>query len=284
VGHSGMSVFGYASSRDGFNIDERLDQPAYVPTEPFEFIGTGKPTFSYPYMSGGGWGGCEDPRLTQIEDDIYLTYTAFNGCHAPGVALSSIKVSDFLKKIWKWKKPILLSKPGEIQKILHSINPEITIDYFDDLSSAEMAINSVYNTKGKEYHWDNLVRGAAAPPIKTEFGWLVLYHAMDRKDPKHYQPGYWNKVGAILLDYNEPEKIISRYHKPILEATEHYEREGCKPGVVYVCGSIIKEEKLYVYYGGADSVSCVATMPLKEFLLSLVNSPVPIQVKQLART
>jgi len=192
---------------------------------------------------------------------------------------------------------MLLSKPGELQKnwllfpekingkfaVLHSINPEIMIDYFDDLSSAEMAIRSVYKTKGFEYRWDNLVRGAAAPPMKTDYGWLLLYHAMDKNDPNHYREGYWNKVGAMILDYNNPQRVLYRSQKPILEATEKYEKEGCKPGVVYVCGSAIKDDNLFVYYGGADQVSCVATAPIKEFLHSLVNSPLPIHLNKLAR-
>ena len=284
IGESGLSVLGYASSRDGISIDERLDQPVYTPIAPFEYNGGKKPTFSYPYCSGGGWGGCEDPRISLVDDRIYMTYVAFNGSHPPGVALTSISVKDFLAKKWNWDVPRLISKPGEIQKnwvvfpekirgkyaVLHSISPSILIDYFTDLDKEKIRIESYHNNKSEDARWDNIVRGVGAPPIKTEFGWLVLYHAMDKRDPNRY------KVGAMLLDYHNPEIILHRSPEPILEPVERYENEGSKAGVVYVCGSVVKEEKLFVYYGGADRFACVATAPIKQFLENLVNSSKPI--------
>jgi len=90
IGDTDVSVLGYASSVDGFHIDERLHKPIYVPREPFEGAGLVYPTVSDPqvtyvsaeddeeeeadYVSGGGgWGGCEDPRLTKIDDRVFMT-------------------------------------------------------------------------------------------------------------------------------------------------------------------------------------------------------------------
>jgi predicted GH43/DUF377 family glycosyl hydrolase len=115
------------------------------------------------------------------------------------------------------------------------------------------------------------VRGAASAPIKTEYGWLLFYHAMDRRDPNHGLSGYWNKVGAMILDYKNPTKILFRSPHPLLEADRHYERQGAVSGAVYVCGSVIKGDDLLVYYGGADTVGCVAKAPLKNFLDFLTN-------------
>ncbi|MFB0557252.1 MAG: hypothetical protein ACETVW_05300, partial [Dehalococcoidia bacterium] len=161
IGDSNISVFGYASSIDGFHIDERLDEPIYVPREPFEGSGSVSPVASYQqrtsvliedeghesYVSGGGWGGCEDPRLTKLEDRIFMTYVAFDGYSPPRVALTSIHADDFLAKNWQWKKPVLISPPGVIDKnacilpgkikskyvIFHRIFPDILIDFVDDL-------------------------------------------------------------------------------------------------------------------------------------------------------
>lgn len=280
LGEKGISVLGYASSSDGVNIDERSNLPVYVPSQLFEQGGIGGPIASYPYLSGGSWSGCEDPRISVIGDELYMTYVAFNGCHPPGVALTSIKIEDFLNKNWNWKIPKLISKPGEIQKnwvvfpekvrgkyaVLHSISPKITIDYFDSLDYKKMTIESYHNNASDDSRWDNILRGVGAPPLKTDQGWLVFYHAMDRRDPNKY------KVGAMLLDYKNPEKILYRCCEPILEPIEKYENEGSKAGVVYVCGSVIKDEKLFVYYGGADRFTCVATAPLKEFLSVLISS------------
>ncbi|MFZ2188704.1 MAG: hypothetical protein WAV73_04040 [Candidatus Moraniibacteriota bacterium] len=280
LGEKGISVLGYAASEDGINIDERLKKPVYAPMQPFEYGGTKKANHCYPYSSGGSWSGCEDPRLSVIGRRIYMTYVAFNGSCPPGVALTSISVKDFLAKNWNWKIPKLISKPGEIQKnwvvfpekingkfaILHSISPSVSIDYFDSLDDKKITIESYHNNKSDDTRWDNILRGVGSPPIKTDYGWLVFYHAMDRRDPNRY------KVGAMILDYQNPEKILHRSSQPILEPVEKYENEGSKSGVVYVCGSIVKDEKIYVYYGGADRFTCVATASVQEFLLALINS------------
>lgn len=292
LGESGISVLGYASSKDGFKINKRLKKPIYTPSQPFEYSNEKQLGMHYPYMSGNSWSGCEDPRVSIVGDRLYMTYTAFDGCHPPGVALTSIKIEDFLNKRWNWKIPKLISKPGEIQKnwvifpekingkyaVLHSISPEIFIDYFDSLDSKKITIKSYHNNKSDESRWDNILRGVGAPPLKTDYGWLVLYHAMDRRDPNKY------KVGAMLLDYKNPEKVLYRSSEPILEPVEKYENEGSKAGVVYVCGAVVKDEKLFVYYGGADRFVCVATAPLKKFLTAIINSSNVIPFQKIAMT
>jgi predicted GH43/DUF377 family glycosyl hydrolase len=275
IGENGMSVLGYASSKDGVTIDERLDYPIFTLFNHFKKSSKNKS----PYMSGGSWAGCEDPRVTHIGSRIYMTYVLFDGYNAPGVALTSISVKDFLKKDWKWKKPVLISKPGEIQKnwmifpekingkyaVLHSITPKISIEYADTLNNDKLIIESMKMPGADEHRWDNIMRGAGAPPIKTEYGWLVLYHAMDKRDPNKY------KVGAMILDHHDPAKILHRCTYPILEPSAIYENHGAKSGVVYVCGAVIKEDTLFVYYGGADSVVCVATENVNDFLGDLTK-------------
>ncbi len=281
IGEAGMSVLGYASSRDGVHIDERLSDPVYRPTEPFEFRNDKNEWVVFDYASGGGgWGGCEDPRLACIDDKIYMTYTAFNGVEAPGVALTSIKAKDFLNKKWRWKKPILISPRGQINKnwvvfpekingqyaILHSISPDIGIDYFDDLNfDKNISINSQYGPSLRNGCWDNQLRGVGPTPIKTADGWLILYHAMDKNDPNKY------KLGAMMLDYKNPTKILYSAINPILEPNAYYENHGYKCGVIYACGAVIIDDRLFVYYGGADKVTCVATVQMCDFLEQLKN-------------
>jgi beta-1,2-mannobiose phosphorylase / 1,2-beta-oligomannan phosphorylase len=282
IGAGGVSVFGYASSKDGFKIDERLDSPAFAV---ISFQGNPQKSevlLSPQYVSGGSWVGCEDPRLTQIGERIYMTYVSFDGCNPPGVALTSISVHDFLHKNWKWEPPMLISKAGEIQKnwmlfpekingkyvVLHSITPRIAVEYIDDIAQKGLVIQSGKKPGEDNHRWDNIVRGAGAPPIKTDYGWLVLYHAMDRKDPDKY------KVGAMILDHDDPTKILYRAAHPVLEPAEAYENNGAKSGVVYVCGAVIKEDVLFVYYGGADSVVCVATANIHEFLRDIMREAI----------
>ena len=85
----------------------------------------------------------------------------------------------------------------------------------------------------------------------------------------------------MLLDLNNPTKILYRSREPILVPDQRYENEGFKSGVVYASGAIIKDDQLYVYYGGADSVICVATAPLEEFLQSLMKGRAP-QLKKMS--
>jgi predicted GH43/DUF377 family glycosyl hydrolase len=109
------------------------------------------------------------------------------------------------------------------------------------------------------------VRGAGAPPLKTKDGWLLLYHGFDERHP---EVGY--KVGAMLLDLQDPTKILYRSSAPILESKEWYENDW-KPGVTYASGAVIVGKDLLVYYGGGDKHVAVAKMNLKEFLEKLTE-------------
>jgi predicted GH43/DUF377 family glycosyl hydrolase len=116
-----------------------------------------------------------------------------------------------------------------------------------------------------EEFWDSRIRGAGPPPIETSEGWLLLYHANDVREQHKY------KLGAMLLDKNDPTKIIARSTKPILEPEGEFENAGIKPGIVYACGAIVRDGMLQVYYGGADNYVCMAAVPLKEFIDHLVR-------------
>lgn len=119
IGGDDISVLGYAASSDGMSIDERSEEPAFTPIvkkkTPEEIVAA--KVEAPAYSSGGGWnGGCEDPRLTMIDDRIYLMYTAFDGWGSIRIALASIGTDDFLARRWQWKNPMLLSPPGQIHK------------------------------------------------------------------------------------------------------------------------------------------------------------------------
>lgn len=279
IGEDYISRFGYASSQDGFTIDERLPYPV------FEHILTGYIFNYFSYASGGSFGGCEDPRITQVkgEDKLYMTYTACD--QGLRLGLTSIKVDDFIQKKWNWKRPVLISPPGEIHKnwvifpekinnkfaILHSITPEIGIEYRDSMEFGQgeyIQSNHKSCYRGKEC-WDTFRRGAGAPPIKTKYGWLLFYHAVDRKDPGKY------KVGALLLDLNDPAKILYNSQKAVLEPEKDYENNGFKPGIVYVSGAVVKNGTLMVYYGASDSYISVAYANFEEFINGLVNKTKP---------
>lgn len=118
----------------------------------------------------------------------------------------------------------------------------------------------------RAHAWDSAKIGIGASPIKTDDGWLLIYQAVGYHDSSKY------KAGAMLLDLNNPAKVLYRSSSPLLEPTESYENNGHKSGVVYPCGAVIKNDDLLVYYGGADTVSCVAHANIQEFLYQLKGS------------
>jgi predicted GH43/DUF377 family glycosyl hydrolase len=107
-------------------------------------------------------------------------------------------------------------------------------------------------------NWDSAKIGAGAPPIKTEKGWLLIYHGVD-EDMVY-------RLGAAMLSLDDPSKIIYRHPEPILEPERDYEIRGEVPNVVFTCGACEVGDKYYVYYGGADRVICVATVDKEDML------------------
>ncbi|MFZ2621058.1 MAG: hypothetical protein WAX85_00970 [Minisyncoccia bacterium] len=282
IGKDGISRVGYAKSKNGTYFTKRSSIPVFEPIMGYGLPDPSKvkgPVAYNPviYTSGGGWGGSEDPRLVKIEDTVYMIYVAFEGWGSMRIALTSISLEDFKAGKWKWKKPTLISPPNKMAKnwllfpekingryaILHGLAPKVLVDYVDDLDNFKDYIYSVRPEgapqPGRKNAWDGLLRGGGPPPIKTELGWLLLYHALDKTDSSKY------KLGAMILDKDDPTKILYRSKHPILSPDMHYENNG-KPGIVYASGALIRDDDLYIYYGGADKVVCVATTPLKKLL------------------
>ncbi len=282
VGNDGISRLGYAASPDGFVFEDRTPYPVFSMQNPARYGEPREKTFNpLLYPSGGSWGGCEDPRMVAIDDRIYVSFSVFGGWNFVRLAVTSIKKEDFLAKKWDWTPPMFLSPAGEINKnwvlfpekingkfaILHSISPKPQIDYVERLESLDngaQKIKSQFGQKVPRDTWDTWVRGVGPAPVKTEKGWLVLYHATSKEEPHKY------KVGAMLLDLNDPTQIIARSPSALLLPDKWYENDW-KPGIVYVCGAVIKDEQLLVYYGGGDKHICVAETNLENLLSWLQN-------------
>src|SRR5258706_2904289 len=251
------STFGYASSTDGFHVDERFPTPIYAPREDFE-------SKTHP-----GNSGCEDARIARIDDTFYMCYTAFDGVHPPRVAFTSIKADDFLNKNWNFTTPKLISLPSTEDKdtclfpekinnkfvFLHRMLNNIWIDFVDDLDFSEgHFLAGEVLLKARPGKWDSIKVGITSGPVKTENGWLLLYHGIS-KDGVY-------RVGALLLDLQNPSKILSRIDDYIFEPEKEYEEKGQVANVVFPCGVLIRDGVIFIYYGGADTVIGVTTMNL----------------------
>lgn len=259
----GVSSFGYAQSSDGYHIDEDFSESIYRPTAPFEL-----PTKD-------GWNsGCEDPRISLINDRIYMCYTAYDGTSPPRVALTSIAASDFLNKNWLWDVPKLISPPGIDDKdaciiknpsgkgfvAFHRLGNSLWIDMLRDLEFPEVKyLTGGILAQAREDAWDNVKIGLASPPIMTIEGLLVLYHSV-------CNPGFIYKIGALLLDPTDLHKIIARTSEPLLIPEMDYELNGQVQNSVFCCGAVVIKDIIYLYYGGGDTVTGVATMPVSNLL------------------
>lgn len=295
VGDTSESMLGYASSQDGINFDQRLALPIFGSADNLENDQKEvKPYCSLRFISGGagswaGWagggGGCEDPRLTEIDGRFYLIYVAYTGWSEPRLAMTSISEDDFCQHHWRWREPVLISRPGEINKsgcllpekidgkyvIFHRVFPDILIDFVDDLNQFDGRtwLKGDYRIQRREGYWDSRKVCVGATPIKTADGWLVIYNAVDDLNDRIY------KLGAMLLDSHNPTKVLYRSQAPVLSAETHYENNGLKYGVAYACGAVEHNNNLLVYYGGSDQFVCGAYSPMDEFLTKLKSSGKP---------
>ncbi len=267
-----VSTIGYASSKDGFSIDERLPEPIYNPRENFE----------KKYGSDENF-GCEDPRLMKIGDTIYMAYTGYDGS-TPRVAVTTISEIDFLAKKWNWSKPYAITPEGVPNKdavlipepieglpagqtgkyiIMHRVSDSICAYVLNSLDfSKEKVDQCIEIISPRRGMWDGAKVGVAAPPVKTKRGWLLFYHGVSRSTTY--------RVGALLLSLKDPTIVLARSAVPLFEPEEEYERKGLKNNVVFPCGLVERGKELYIYYGGGDSVVAVASMKTEDILKTLL--------------
>lgn len=297
LGADGISRIGYASSLDGINFDERLYHPIYSVRSAEEtknhwpFTSPARPVYDNAlYSSGGGWGGCEDPRTVIIDGRLYMTLNIFNGWSSLRVGVISIKEADLLNKKWDWSPLSYLSHLGDRQKnwvlfpekingkfaIFHNLDlgdpSRVGIAYVNNLDTSETPVGSNPESAAPDPQrlpdhivaWHKRTRSASCPPIKTKDGWLLLYHAMDKDGENRY------KLGAMLLDLEDPRKVLYRAHSPILEPDLWYENDY-KPGIIYASGAVVRNGQLFVYYGGGDKHIGVASIKLSTLIDSMKN-------------
>lgn len=253
-GQQGYSFFALAKSEDGLHFEVE-PKPALLPSKegPFALHETH---------------GIEDPRATFLEGTYYVMYTA-TGDHGYRIAL--VRTDDFET----FEQVGLVSEPGNKDGVLF---PErikgkyvrldrpigmgtgsIWISYSEDLLSWGESKVLLAPRPG---YWDSTRTGASVPPIRTEHGWLELYHGF-----KMTSSGPIYRAGSALLDLEDPSKVIARCRIPLLSPREDYERVGDIQNVVFACGAVVEDDgEVKMYYGAADTSMCVATAKLSDIL------------------
>ena len=232
---SNVSRLGFAASTDGVHFS-RLDRPVFEPADLTEV-----------------W-GVEDPRISRMDDAYHMLYTAWSPL---GIQVAMASTTNF----FTWQRhgivlpgpdnkdaALFPEKVGGRYVMFHRIPPDIWLAYSDDLIHWGDYRRIM---QPRPDNWDSLKIGAGGPPLKTEHGWLCIYHGVS--SDRVY------RLGVALLDLDDPSRVVHWPREAVLEPQEAWELEGDVPNVVFTCGTAEIDGLYFVYYGGADKFIGVAT-------------------------
>jgi predicted GH43/DUF377 family glycosyl hydrolase len=215
--------------------------------------------------------GIEDCRITHVDSQFCLTYTAVS-LNGVGVGLKTTsdwsEIHDHGMILPPHNKDcaIFEEKINGLYYALHRpSSPELGGNYIWIAESPDLLHwgNHRCIAQARPGLWDGARVGAGAAPIRTERGWLEIYHGATK------QNRYC--LGAILLDLDEPWKVLARSATPIMEPTEPYETNGFFGEVIFTNGHLRQGDELTIYYGASDLVICAATFSIAEILASLTE-------------
>lgn len=261
-----VSRLGYARSDDGFRFERVLREPVLEPGEPYD-----------------RW-AVEDPRITAIDGEVYVTYVAVDVPPLTRGKLSRTALAS-TRDFRSFRKLGLISPRTDLDDrdtvlfparfggeyaMLHrpqQVEPSGAYQEWGTgrPSSIWLAFSPTLTSWGMgapllrpEQPWEARKVGTGPPPLRTERGWLLIYHGVDA--------GSVYRVGLALLDLDDPRRVLARLPYPVLEPEQPYETTGDVPNVVFPCGAVIMGSRLLVYYGGADTVCAVASAALGDVL------------------
>jgi len=261
--HNGRSVIGLAESADGYHFKVHK-QPFLTPVESGIFA-------EYEEF------GVEDLRICAMPGEGYLL--TYSGYSRHGVRNILARTYDF-----KGLERIAMISQADMRNIVifpdkfkgryarldrpHSeISPwSIWISFSKDLIYWG---DSRLVMKPLAYHWDEMKIGPGATPIRTEKGWLHIYHGVFKT-----MAGCVYRLGVALHDLTHPEKILGVADDWILQPIDPWEVSGYVNNVVFTCGAIAEEDgTVKIYWGAADSVMCAGTANLEELVQMCLNNP-----------
>ncbi len=259
---TGRSIIGLAESDDGFNFRPRA-KPFMLPAK--------EPPFSeYEQF------GVEDPRITPLEGGYYITYSAYS---PHGVRTGLAKTTNFesVERIAfitqaDCRNTVLFPEKikgryARLDRPHCDINPwSIWISFSPDLRHWG---ESTVVIKPVQYHWDEMKIGPGAPPIRTEKGWLNIYHGVFQT-----MAGCVYRLGAALHKLDDPAQVLGVANRWILQPEDQWERVGYVNNVVFTCGAVAEDDgTLKLYWGAADTVVCAGTARIDELVeLCLTDS------------
>lgn len=293
------STIGYCRLNSPLTIVERYDKPILIPQHKYESVGMEDPRIvkiedTY-FMTYTAYDGKNALGALAISKDLkeftkkgiitpQLTYKDFQLCigscedvnekYLRFVRLLYERVgAEAVSKLLVWDKDVMFF-PEKINgkfAFLHRIYPDIQIVYFNDLKDLTEEFWRDYLFNLKNYTllegiipFEASYIGGGCPPIKTDAGWLLIYHGV-----QDTHEGYIYHAAAALLDSNDPTKQIGHLKYPLFSPELEWEKEGVVNNVVFPTGAVVQDDLLYIYYGAADKYTAVATVKLKELINEL---------------
>ncbi len=245
-----LSYLALATSLDGVNFDVN-SKPLIIGDNQFELYGV------------------EDARITKIEDTYYINYSGVSG---DGICTMLASTKDF-ETITKYG-PIFLPDNKDVVIFPKKINdeyialsrpesayfkrPGIWMSYSSDLLC--WGKHKLFMTL-RENNFDSARIGASCVPFLTEQGWLEIYHGATIDNVY--------KLGAVLLDKNDPSVILARSEEAIMVPQENYEKRGFMPNVIFSCGCNVNGDEINLYYGACDQYVCYAKLSVSELISCL---------------
>lgn len=247
---TGRSIIGRARSLDGLRFAAD-PEPFLTPERVYEEFGV------------------EDPRVTLIDGEYLITYSAYS---RDGVRIALARTRDFLRvervspitEADSRNAVIFPERFGGLYARLDRPHSEIApwsiwISYSPDLrfwGQSELVM------KPEPYHWDEMKIGPGAPPIKTEQGWLSIYHGVFRT-----MDGSIYRLGVALHDLQNPAKVIGVSDSWVLQPEDPWEITGYVHNVVFTCGAVPEPDgTVKIYWGAADTVMCVGEAQLSDLI------------------
>jgi len=261
---TGRSIIGLANSYDGLRFV--ADPAPFLTPEP------NGPFGDYEEF------GVEDPRVTRIEDEYLITYSAYS---RSGVRIALAKTKDFVH-VEKFaliteadyrNVVIFPDKFGGLYARLDRPHSEIApwsiwISYSPDL---RFWGESQLIMRPEPYHWDEMKIGPGAPPIKTPQGWLSIYHGVFKT-----MDGSVYRLGAALHDLEDPRQILGVSDSWILQPEDPWEITGYVHNVVFTCGAVPEPDgTVKIYWGGADTVMCGGEATISDLVALCLNHSRP---------
>lgn len=261
---NGRSIIGIAESTDGFDFCVR-SEPFLIPAEDGPFA-------VYEEF------GVEDPRICSLGGECLITYSAYSR-HGVRVALARTDDFETFERVAvitqaDYRNVVLF--PGTFTGLyarLDRPHSEIApwsmwISYSPDLihwGDSRIVI------KPMPYHWDELKVGPGATPIRTEKGWLNIFHGVFRT-----MDGAIYRLGAALHDLANPSCVLGVADEWILQPEDPWEVTGYVHNVVFTCGAVAEEDgTVKIYWGGADTVMCAGTARIDDLVDLCLSNPRP---------